>query len=193
MLLLKPGIWKDTYLTVTKEAAELMMQQDPSLVPMEEESAPQLSGQDLQAAAQKALTTKPADVPETETASLDRQAGQLRAETDRMKAQTNLAKAQSEYDKSLQALQAAQQPQIPQMGAGMEQQMPQQEGMANLTASDVTILTRIKKRMDERRANGQFASAQQIAKKEKPVPIAPKTASERLHEILEGKKSRPFQ
>ena len=169
------------------------MQQDPSLVPMEEESAPQLSGQDLQAAAQKALTTKPADVPETETASLDRQAGQLRAETDRMKAQTNLAKAQSEYDKSLQALQAAQQPQIPQMGAGMEQQMPQQEGMANLTASDVTILTRIKKRMDERRANGQFASAQQIAKKEKPVPIAPKTASERLHEILEGKKSRPFQ
>jgi hypothetical protein len=130
-------------------------------------------------------------MPETETVTLDRQAGQLRAETDRMKAQTNLAKAKSEYDKSLQALQAAQQPKVPQMGAGMEQQMPQQEGMANLTASDVTILTRIKKRMDERRANGQFASAQQIAKKDKPV--TPKTASERLHEIIEGKKSLPFQ
>lgn len=189
MILLKPGIWKDEYLVVSKEAAEQMVQQDPSLQIMNEQTAPQISGDQLRSVAHNALTTKPADLPETETVSLDRQAGQLRAETDRMKAQTNLAKAQSEYDKSLQALQAAQQPPMPeQPEIGMEQEQPMEQGMANLTASDLTVLTRIKKRMDERRANGQFASAQQIAK---PAP-APKTASERLHELIEGKKGHPF-
>lgn len=192
MIIRKPGIWKDEYLVVSKEAAEQMMQQDPSLQMVPEEQAPQISGAQLQEVAKNALLTKPADIPETETAGLDRQAGQLRAETDRMKAQTNLAKAQSEYDKSFQALQAAQQPPMMQQQQmpGMQQQpQTQPQPMANLTAADPDIIVRLRKRMDERRANGRFASAQQIANK----PITPKTASERLHEIIEGKKSRPFQ
>lgn len=190
MIIRKAGLWRDHYISVSKEAGEQILANTPGTMEVPQEAVP--SGA-LRDAAQRALTTKPLDIPETETASLDRQAGQLRAETDRMKAQTNLAKAQNEYGKSLQQLQQAQQPPQPYMQPQPEptQQSEQQplQGMSSLTASDNSIISRVRKRMQERRANGQFASATQIGN---PQP-APKTASERLHEIMEGKKGRPFQ
>jgi hypothetical protein len=189
MIIRKAGLWKDEYISVSKEAGEQILANTPGTMEIPPEAVPQ--GPSLREAARHALTQKPLNVPETETASLDRQAGQLRAETDRMKAQTNLAKAQNEYDKSLQQLQQAQQPPQPyvqpQPESAMQAEQQPRQGMANLTASDVNIISRIRKRMDERRANGQFANAAHIAKP------APKTASERLHELMEGKKSRPFQ
>lgn len=194
MIIRKAGIWKDEYISVPKEAGEQILANVPGTMEIPPDAVPQ--GVSLREAAHNALTTKPLNVPETETSALDREAGQLRAETDKMKAQTNLAKAQNEYDKSLQQLQQAQMPPQPQMpsqpGPQMSDTQPQQaaspsDGMANLTASDPTVIQRIRKRMDERRANGQFANAAHIANP------APKTASERLHEIMEGKKSRPFR
>lgn len=197
MLIRKAGLWKDHYISVSKEAGEAMLANTPGTMEIPPEAAP-LSGPSLREAAHNALLSKPVDIPETETSTLDRQAGQLRAETDRMKAETNLAKAKNEYDKSLEQLQQAQQPpQPPQMAqetaqmqqAPMPQPQTQGQGMASLTAADVPLIQRIRKRMDERRPNGQFANAAHIAKKEQP---AAKTASERLHEIIEGKKGRPF-
>lgn len=188
MIIRKAGIWKDQYIEVPKEAGEAILAGTPGTMEVPPEA---VGGQSLREAARTALTTKPLDVPETETAALDRQAGELRAKTDRMKAQTNLAKAQGEYDKSLQALQQAQQPPEPYMQpqpeSAMQAEQQPREGMVSLTASDVNVIERLRKRMDERRANGQFASAAHIAK---PVQ---KTASERLHELMGGKKGRPFQ
>lgn len=192
MIIRKAGLWKDSYISVTKEAGEAVLANTPGTMEVPQEEVPQ-AGPSLREAARNSLLSKPVDVPETETSSLDRQAGQLRAETDRMKAQTNLAKAQNEYDKSLQQLQQAQMPkQPPQMAqetARMQQEPMPRQGMANLTAAEPTLIQKLRKRMDERRPNGQFANAAHIAKKEQP---AAKTASERLHEIIEGKKGHPF-
>lgn len=192
MIIRKAGLWKDSYIQVSKEAGEAILASTPGTmeIPPEEMREQPAS---LREAAHTALTSRPLNVPETDTSALDRQAGQLRAETDRMKAQTNLAKAKNEYDKSLQQLQQAQQPPQPPQMAQQNQQMqgqamepPQQQTMANLTASESTLVQRIKRKIDERRANGQFASGTQVAKP------APKTASDRLHEIIEGKKRHPF-
>lgn len=188
MLLRKRGIWKDQFIEVPKTAAEAMMQQDPSLQAVNQGGLPKMSGAQLQQVAQNALTRKPMDVPETENSAIDRQAGQLRAETDRMKSQTNLAKAQNEYDKSLQQLQQAQQPPQPQQLQPEQPQINMPQGMANITASEGVnpFVQLLKNHIDQRRANGRFASAQQISKP------APKTASERFVEIMEGKQRRPF-
>lgn len=191
MIIKKAGLWKDEYISVSKEAGEQILATTPGTMEVPKEAVPQ-GDPSIREAARHALTQKPLNVPETESAALDREAGQLRAETDRMKAQTNLAKARNEYDKSLQQLQQAQQPPQPyvqpQPESAMQAEQQPRQGMANLTASDVNVISRIRKRMDERRANGQFANAGHIAK-----PVVPKTASERLHELMEGKKGRPFQ
>lgn len=176
MIIRKRGLWKDQYINVSKEAGEAMVAADPmNYMEVPQQEANRVSIRD---AARAALTQKPMNVPETETASLDRQAGQLRAETDRLKAQTNLAKAQNEHDKSLQALQAAQQPPQQQMAdPSMGQQASQEAypGMANVTASDDDIVKRLARKVVERRRNGQFAS------------------SAKLMCTGEGKKGLPFQ